>query len=99
MYPKPIDELKMLESLPGFDELNDDEKILIHSISFKYGEYSVLTTARVVFIYGEFKMKFEMSCFRQDGSYYHHILYEDYHDEIEFPSFRKAVDYCNQKYE
>lgn len=40
-----------------------------------------------------FPLKFELSCGRQDGFCYEHVLYEDEYDEKEFPGFREAIDY------
>ena len=95
MYPKPIDELKMLESLPGFEELTDDEKMKFRILSFEYNDHPALTTATLLFAYNNTHMKYELSCCRQEGCIFQHVLYGEDYNQNEFPSFREAIDYIN----
>lgn len=95
MYPKPIDEYLLLRSLPGFDGLSDDEKLLFRVTSFEYSGHPSLTMATLLFSYGESKLTFELSCSRKEGFCFHHVLLNEDGGQKEFPSFRSAIDYCH----
>ena len=93
MYHIPINEKELLGALPGFKRLTIEEMLNIQVVSFEYSDHMALTTATLLFRYGFFPLKFELSCSRQDGFCYEHVLYEDEYDEKEFPGFREAIDY------
>lgn len=97
MYHIPINEKELLGSLPGFRHLTIEEMLNIKVISFHYSDHTALTTATLIFHYGLFPLKFELSCNRQDGFCYEHFLYEEDYDEKEFPGFREAIDYIKLK--
>lgn len=94
MYQQPIDELKLLNSIPGFEELSDGDKLRFRIASFEYKDHPVYSTATLVFTYADHKLKFEMSFSRGEGFCYRHVLYGDGTAEEEFPSLREAIDYC-----
>ena len=98
MYPKPIDEYKLLQSLPGFDELNDEEKLKFRITSFEYKDYQVLTVATLLFTYDNIPLRYSLSCSRQEGCCFQNVLYGEDYDEKEFSSFRKAIDFCNENH-
>lgn len=95
MYILPIDEISLLKSIPGFDNLTTEAMLDISITSFEYSNQSILTTATLMFRYKNIPLKYELSCGRQDGFCYRHILFEDSNNEKEFPGFREAIDYCN----
>lgn len=43
------------------------------------------------------KLLFELAGKRSEDYYYEHVMYEDNGEEIEFSSFRKAVDFCSME--
>ena len=95
MYILPLDEICLMKSIPGFDKLTAEEMLDISITSFGYSNQSILTTATLLFMYKDRPLKYELSCCRQDGFCYRHILFEDSKKEKEFPGFREAIDYCN----
>jgi len=97
MYNIPVNEKELLGSLPGFKLLTLEEMLNIQVISFEYSDHMALTTVTLLFRYGIIPLKFELSCSRQDGFCYEHVLYEEEFDEKEFPGFREAVDYIKLK--
>ena len=97
MYKHPIDELKLLNSIPGFEQLTDEEKLKFQITSFGYKDHPALSTATLVFTYEDYNLKFEMSFSRREGVCYRHVLFEGETAEEEFPSFRDAIDYCKSQ--
>ena len=97
MYNIPVNEKELLGSLPGFKLLTLEEMLNIQVISFEYSDHMALTTVTLLFRYGIIPLKFELSCSRQDGFCYEHVLYEEEYDEKEFPGFREAIDYIRLK--
>ena len=98
----PLDERLLLESLPGFSDLSTDEKERISVVSFEYSDYPCLFTAGLDFEYQDksgrkMKLKFEMAGNRSEDHFFRHVMYEETGDELEFPDFRRAIDFCNQK--
>lgn len=98
----PLDESLLLESLPGFSDLTTDEKERISVVSFEYSDYPCLFSADLDFEYRDengrkMRLKFEMSGNRSEDHFYQHVMFEETGEEIEFPDFRKAIDFCNQK--
>lgn len=101
MNRNPIDEYCLLASLPGFSALSENEKERITVVKYEYEDYPCLMTAGVQFEYKDelgrkMKLTFEMSGNRQEGCFFSHVMYDETGDEVEFPDFRKAIDYCNQ---
>ena len=101
MNQNPINEYYLLASLPGFSALTDEEKGRIKVAKFEYEDDPCLMTAGVQFEYKDelgrkMKLTFEMSGNRQEGCFFSHVMYDETGDEVEFPNFRKAIDYCNQ---
>lgn len=96
----PLDELLLLESLPGFHELKPDEKQRITVLEFEYSDYPCMFSADLTFEYCDelgrkMKLKFEMAGNRSEDHFYRHVMYEETGEEVEFPGFREAIDYCN----
>jgi hypothetical protein len=94
----PLDERVLLESLPWFRELGDDEKDRIHLIRFEYQDLPVLFSCDLLFEYWtpndrKILLKFEMMGSREDDHFFRHVIYEDGDFELEFPDFRRAIDY------
>ena len=98
----PLDELYLLYSLYGFRELTKDEQGRFSITKFEYDPYPELFTAKVQLEYEnensvKTKLLFEMAGRRSEDHFYEHVIYEENDEEIEFSSFRKAVDFCNMK--
>lgn len=98
----PLDELYLLYSLYGFRELSTDEQGRFTITKFEYTPYPELFMAKVQLEYEnengvKTKLLFELAGKRSEDYYYEHVMYEDNGEEIEFSSFRKAVDFCNMK--
>ena len=74
MYHIPINEKELLGSLPGFRHLTIEEMLNIKVVSFHYSDHAALTTATLIFLYGLFPLKFELSCNMQDGYCYDQVL-------------------------
>ena len=101
MNRNPIDEYYLLAALPGFSALTEEEKGRITVIKFEYEDYPCIMTTGLQFEYKDIlgrkmKLTFEMAGNRKDGHFYSHVLYDETGDEMEFPDFRKAIDFCNQ---
>lgn len=69
---------------------------------FKYENYSCVMTTGLHFEYQDVlgrktKLTFEMTGKPQEDRLYSHVLYEGATDEVEFPDFRKAIDFCDQR--
>lgn len=101
MNRTPLDELLLLESLPGFSELTPEEKQRITVKDFEYSDYPYLFSVDLVFEYRDklgrmMKLKFEMSGNRSENQFFRHVMYEETGEGIEFPGFREALDYCNR---
>ena len=94
MYKHPIDELKLLKSIPGFEGLTGEEKLKFRITSFGYKDHLALSTVTLAFTYEDCNLKFEMSFSKRDGFCYRHVLFEGETVEEEFASFREAIDYC-----
>ena len=94
MYNQPIDELRLLNSIPGFEKLADEEKMKIRITSFEYKDHPALSTATLVFIFENYNLKFEMSFSRREGFCYRHVLFKGESTEEEFPSLRETIDFC-----
>ena len=98
MNKYPLDERLLFVSLPGFNELSEEEKGRLHVISFEYKNHPEMFSCDLFFQYLDLKgrkisLKFEMTGCREDDHFFRHIIYEDYCEELEFPSFREAVDH------
>ena len=97
----PLDELLLLESLPGFRELQPEEKQRISINEFEYSDYPCMFSASLTFEYCDatgrkMKLKFELAGNRSEDHFFRHVMYEETGEEIEFPGFREAIDFCNQ---
>ena len=102
MKRNPIDEYRLLAALPGFSALTKEEISRITVVKFKYEDYSCIMTTGLHFEYQDvfgrkMKLTFEMTGIPQEDRIYSHVLYEGATDEVEFPDFRKAIDFCNQR--
>lgn len=102
MKRDPIDEYHLLAALPGFSALTKDEISRITVVKFKYEDYSCIMTTGLHFEYQDVlgrksKLTFEMTGIPQEDRIYSHVLYEGATDEVEFPDFRKALDFCDQR--
>lgn len=100
MNQLPINEPALLQSLPGFNELLDDEKLRIEVKKFDFINHPVLFTSELLFIYTNpnnrrLKLKFEAAGNREANHFYTHVLYMDT-GEIEFSDFKSAIGYCNR---
>ena len=96
----PINERILLESLLGFNQLLEEEKERLVVKEFNYSDNPHLFTSGLLFVYTnknkrESKLKFEVAGNRQEDHFYRHVLYLDIDEEIEYPGFREAIDYCN----
>ena len=101
MYRIPLDELLLLESLPGFRELKPEEKQRITVFEFEYSDYPCMFSASLTFEYCDeigrkMKLKFELAGNRSEDHFFRHVMYKETGEEIEFPSFLEALDYCNR---
>lgn len=90
MYQDPIDEKQLLESIPGFNNLTEDELRMIRVSSFEFRDGSLLSTATLRFSYNGHELLYEMSFSRKEGFCYQHVMC----GEEEFPSFREAIGFC-----
>jgi hypothetical protein len=102
MKRKPIDEYHLLAALPGFNSLTNDEISRMTVAEFKYENYSCIMTTGLHFEYQDVlgrktKLTFEMTGIPQEDRLYSHVLYEGAIEEVEFPDFRKAIDFCDQR--
>ena len=101
MNRKAIDEYYLLAALPGFSALTEEEKGRITVVKFKYVDYPCIMTTGLQFEYKDIlgrkmNLTFEMAGNKENGHLFSHVLYDETGDEMEFPDFRKAIDYCNQ---
>lgn len=97
----PIDEMYLLYSLYGFRELTKEEQSRITIAKFEYEPHPELFMARMQFEYENEKgvkttLSYSLAGRRSENHFYEHVMYEQNEDEIEFPNFREAVDYCNK---
>ena len=102
----PIDERKLLASIPGFEDLAPKEAARISVDGFEYWNDKVLLTADLFFVYRNesdrsFKLKLQLAGNRPKDRFFAHVLYEetvgDEWEEKEFPNVRAAIDYCEGK--
>ena len=96
----PIDERKLLASIPGFEALTPEEASRISVYGYEYSNPEILLTVDLAFVYRDgkgraFNLKFEVAGSRQEGEFYSHVMYEETSPEKEFPDLRSAIDYCN----
>lgn len=97
----PLDERVLLESLPWFRELGDDEKDRIHLIRFEYQDLPVLFSCDLLFEYRnapdrKIQLKFEMMGSRKEDHFFAHVMYESGDEELEFRGFKEAIEHFNQ---
>ena len=82
----PLDEMYLLYSLYGFRELTKEEQSRFSITKFEYENEKGVKT----------KLSYALAGKRSEDHFYEHVLYEEHDEEIEFPDFRKAIDYCEQ---
>ena len=97
----PLDEMYLLYSLYGFRELTKEEQSRFSITKFEYEPYPELFMTRMQFEYEnekgvKTKLSYALAGKRSEDHFYEHVLYEEHDEEIEFPDFRKAIDYCEQ---
>lgn len=97
----PIDEMYLINSLLGIRELTKEEKNRITIIKFEYAPRSDFFTADLTFEYDnncsvKTRLSYELAGKRSEDHFFEHVMYEHYNEDIEFPNFRKAIDYCNE---
>ena len=97
----PLDEMYLLYSLYGFRELTKEEQSRFTIVKFEYEPHLELFMARMLFEYEnengvKTKLSFELAGKRSEDHFFEHVTCEQNEDEIEFPNFREAVDYCNK---
>ena len=98
----PLDEMCLLNSLLGIRELSQDEQNRITIIKFEYAPRSDFFTADLSFVYEnecgiKTRLSYELAGKRSEGHLFEHVMYENYNEEIEFLSFKEAIDFCNKK--
>lgn len=97
----PLDEMYLLYSLYGFRELTKEEQSRITVTKFEYAPMADFFTADMKFEYEnekgvKTKLSYELAGKRSEDHFFEHVLYEQSENEIEFPNYREAMDYCNQ---
>lgn len=97
----PLDEMYLLYSLYGFRELTKEEQSRFTITKFEYAPSVDFFTADMKFEYEnkcgvKSKLLYELAGKRSEDQFYEHVLYKQNENEIEFPNFREAMDYCNQ---
>lgn len=97
----PLDEMCLLYSLYGYRELTKKEQSRFSIIRFEYDPHPELFMAKMRFDYEneegvKTRLSFDMAGRRSDDHFYEHVMLENNGEEIEFPNFRKAIDYCNE---
>lgn len=102
MNTYPINEELLLISLPEFRELTEQEIEKIQIVKFEYSEHQEVYSVDLFFEYlpdedRRISLKFEMMGHRSHDHIYRHILYEDYTQELEFFSFKEALEFFNEK--
>ena len=100
----PIDEMYMLYSLYGFRDLTEEEANRFSVILFEYQPHPELFMARMQFEYENSKgvkaeLWYELAGKRSEDHFYEHVVCQGIAEEIEFPDFRKAIDFCEQQEE
>lgn len=97
----PLDEMNLLNSLFGIRELSEEEQNRITIIKYEYAPRSDFFTADLTIVYEndcgvKTRLSYELAGKRSEEHFFEHVMYEQNEDEIEFPNFREAVDYCNK---
>lgn len=97
----PLDEMYLLYSLYGFRDLTKEEQSRITITKFEYTPSADFFTADMKFEYEndcgvKTELSYELAGKRSEEHFFEHVMYEQNEDEIEFPNFREAVDYCNK---
>ncbi len=97
----PLDEMYLVYSLYGFRELMKEEQSRFTIVKFRYEPHSELFMTSMQFEYEnkngvKMRLSYELAGKRTEDHFFEHILYEQDEEEIEFPNFREAIDYCNK---
>ncbi len=96
-----LDELYLLYSIYSFRELKEEEQNRISITKFEYEPYPEVIMARMKFEYEnehgvKTKLSYALAGKCSEDYYFEHVLYEENGEDIEFPDFRRAIDYCEQ---
>ena len=88
----PIKERLLFESLPGFEQLSEDEKERIILVKFEYRDHTLFYSCDLTFYYDRNQLVFRLLGRHDTGYWFSYIQYLLI-DDLEFPNFREAIDY------
>ena len=96
----PLDEMCLLYSIYCFRDLTKEEQNRIYITKFEYEPSPEYILARMTFEYEneqgvKTSLSYALASKRSEDDFYEHVTYEENGEEIEFPDFKKAIDFCN----